>query len=164
MKEITDTEFALIKRSVGGLNYNRVGQALDADGRFKAAVLGANADALNALVERIEPHDAPPPPPDVGPIDLGKLGIGATPWTMIEPGQVAFFEATADGQVSCSAQASFYCWGNVSASAPGTFPDDPAVTAAASATAPRLVIKAGQFYTMKHDAPTRISMHASIEG
>lgn len=161
MKEITEAEFALIKRSVGGLNYNRVGQSLDADGRFKAAVLGANADGLNALVERIEPHDAPPPSPSV--LDLGTLGIGATPWTTIEPGQVAIVRATADGQVSCSESGgSFRCWGSVGVA--GSFPNDEAVTSVAAGTSPRLPVKAGQSFSFKHEGPTPLSMHASIEG
>lgn len=64
---ITESEIALLKRAVGGLNYN-VAQdpTLNADGRYKTFVLPANLVALNALVNRLDPIDAPPPHPPAG--------------------------------------------------------------------------------------------------
>jgi hypothetical protein len=163
---IDEIDLALLSDISGGFNATRVGKPVTP--RWDTSVNWAKADRLSKLVDDLKAADEEQPVPPVvagSVINLGQLGFGATPWTMMGPGQVAFFQATVDGLVSCSASGgSFYCWGNVSATAPGAFPQDESVTQAGSGTAPRLAIKAGQFYTFKHDAPTAVSMHASIEG
>lgn len=157
--DVTEVDMQTLEMMGGAVNSGTPDAAQP--GRTLVSLRNAHIDWYNDFIRRA--HAPPTPPP--GMLDLGVLSIGSTPWTMIAPGQVAFIRATVDGLVSCSASSGgFYCWGNVNPSMPGTFPLDETVTLAGTGTAPRLAIKAGMFYSFKHDSPTEQSMHASIEG
>jgi hypothetical protein len=167
---ITQNDYERVMQYVGGLNFNYANDpTLNAEGRFKAFVTPEMKNYLNDFKKRLDAQiTAPPTPSSVEPIDLGSLGIGTTPWTEVGPGQRAYFRSTVDGQVSCSESGgSFYCQLTVSDGAPalsGEFPNDPTVTAAQAGNTARLPIKAGQFCTIMHNAPSAIKMHVSNEG
>lgn len=64
MIQLTDAEWACIKRVGGGFNYDRLAAANALpNGRFKASVLTQNSEDINEMVNRVEGgHDIPPPP------------------------------------------------------------------------------------------------------
>lgn len=60
---LTDADVTLLANIAGGFNYSRVG--LPPAQRFNSSVLWANADALNALVERASSKPPPDPNPPI---------------------------------------------------------------------------------------------------
>jgi hypothetical protein len=85
------------------------------------------------------------------------------PWAQRAPGTSYAVQARSDGTIGCSIDSGGHkCWGNV-ADVAGSFPNIEGQTSAGQGATQPLRIKAGQWFTFKHEATEPKNMRVSME-